>query len=165
MKDKNAVVIAISGLKNSGKTTLIEKLIPCLKQKGYITAVIKHDGHSFAPDSPGTDSYRFFQAGALGAAVFDREKVSVTKRCDVNIDALLELFQEADFILLEGFKATHYPKIVLQGLEKEFVSNSTWLALVGKEPKDIGIPFFHWDDIDSVANFLICCRKEGINHD
>ena len=59
-----AAVIAVSGVKNSGKTTLIEKLLPALNARGVKTAVLKHDGHSFAADREGTDTCRFLAAGA-----------------------------------------------------------------------------------------------------
>ena len=67
------VIFAISGEKNSGKTTLIEAVLPILTERGYRVAVIKHDGHSFEPDVSGTDTRRFFDAGAIGTAVFDSE--------------------------------------------------------------------------------------------
>ena len=50
-------VIVICGIKNSGKTTLIRNLIPKLNALGYKVATIKHDGHEFESDVPGTDSY------------------------------------------------------------------------------------------------------------
>ena len=62
-------VIAVCGRKNSGKTTLIERMIRELSERGLKTAVIKHDGHDFTCDIPGTDSDRFMEAGAAGAAV------------------------------------------------------------------------------------------------
>ena len=49
-----AAVIAVSGVKNSGKTTLLVKLIPALNARGVKTVVLKHDGHSFAADREGT---------------------------------------------------------------------------------------------------------------
>lgn len=60
---KKQKIIAISGVKNSGKTTLITRLIPHLKDRGIKIAVIKHDGHDFEPDVIGTDSYRYREAG------------------------------------------------------------------------------------------------------
>ena len=59
-------IFAISGVKNSGKTTLICKLLEIFKEKGLKVAVLKHDGHDFEPDIPGTDTYRQLQAGAYG---------------------------------------------------------------------------------------------------
>ena len=62
---KRPAVLAVSGAHNSGKTTLLEKLIPLLRARGLKVGVIKHDGHDFTPDVPGTDSFRLREAGAV----------------------------------------------------------------------------------------------------
>ena len=54
---KGQLILAVSGVKNSGKTTLIASLLSKLEQKGLKTAVIKHDGHEFEADIPGTDTW------------------------------------------------------------------------------------------------------------
>lgn len=106
-------LFAISGYKHTGKTTLITKLLLILKKKGYKVAVIKHDGHDFEGDVPGTDTYKHFQAGAYGTAVFSENKVLIHKKAaDVDENVLIHAFPEADIILLEGFKGSSYPKYV-----------------------------------------------------
>lgn len=72
---KQPFLFAISGVKNSGKTTLITKLIPVFRKYGLRTATIKHDGHDFEADVPGTDTYRHLQAGAYGTAVFSERNI------------------------------------------------------------------------------------------
>ena len=67
-------IFAISGVKNSGKTTLICRLLEIFKDKGLKVAVLKHDGHDFVPDVPGTDTYCQLQSGAYGTAVFSAGK-------------------------------------------------------------------------------------------
>ena len=67
---KRPAVLAVSGLHNSGKTTLLEKLLPALRSRGLKVGIIKHDGHDFTPDVPGTDSYRLREAGLLLIVVF-----------------------------------------------------------------------------------------------
>ena len=80
MKKKNKpVLIAISGVKNSGKTTLIEKLIPRLSDKGLKVATVKHDGHDFDADVEGTDTFKHRRAGAYGTAIFSKNKFMVIK--------------------------------------------------------------------------------------
>ena len=69
-ENKKQFILAVSGVKNSGKTTLITKLLPELKKRGLQVAVIKHDGHDFEADVPGTDSWKYAQAGADGTCVF-----------------------------------------------------------------------------------------------
>lgn len=112
MKNHKQKIIAISGVKNSGKTTLITNLIPLLKEKGIKIATIKHDGHDFDPDVEGTDSYRHRKAGAYGVGVFSKNKWMVIKE-EVNIPVfdLVDQFPEADLILLEGFKYSNFPKV------------------------------------------------------
>ena len=61
---KRPAVLAVSGTHNSGKTTLLEKLIPLLRARGLKVGVIKHDGHDFTPDVPGPRAWRSFQAAA-----------------------------------------------------------------------------------------------------
>ena len=106
-------IFVICGEKNSGKTTLIEAVLPILAERGYRVAVIKHDGHSFEPDVAGTDTRRFFDAGAAGTAVFDSEKFMLVKRQTVNERQLFEAFPDADIILIEGLKDSGYAKIRL----------------------------------------------------
>lgn len=107
-------VIVICGIKNSGKTTLIRKLIPVLCDRGYKVATIKHDGHEFESDVPGTDSYYHQKAGAYGTAVFSKGQFMMSKKVDtIQIEDLIGFFPEADLILVEGCKESSYPKIEL----------------------------------------------------
>ena len=110
---KNPFVFAISGYKNSGKTTLITKLIPILKEKGYRVATIKHDGHDFLGDIPGRDSYRHQEAGAYATAVYSQKRFQIMKEISgITEKELIGCFPEADIILLEGLKSSSYPKYV-----------------------------------------------------
>ncbi|MBR3719385.1 MAG: molybdopterin-guanine dinucleotide biosynthesis protein MobB, partial [Firmicutes bacterium] len=63
---------------------------------------------------PGTDTRRFFDAGAMGTAVFDGEKFMLVKRQPVNETQLFDAFPEADLILIEGLKGSSYPKLFLK---------------------------------------------------
>lgn len=105
-------LIAISGCKNSGKTTLITKLIPKFCEKGYKVATIKHDGHDFHGDNVGTDTYKHKKAGAYGTAIFSNNKFMIIKD-DKFVDEtyFINIFPEADIIFLEGFKYSDYPKL------------------------------------------------------
>lgn len=105
-------LIAICGCKNSGKTTLIEKLIPKFCKKGYKVATIKHDGHDFQGDVEGTDTYKHKKAGAYATAIFSDNKFMIIKE-DNTVDEkyFINIFPEADIIFLEGFKGSNYPKL------------------------------------------------------
>lgn len=157
MKNNKPKILAISGMKNSGKTTLIESIIPRLSDAGLRVAVIKHDGHSFTPDTPGTDSYRFFAAGANSTAVFDGEKFSVTKRCHVNEEVLIDMFPDAELILLEGFKNSSYPKI---NLVREDLTEDTacdypkYLAVVNDLNLSSDKSVLRSDDLDAITEIV-----------
>lgn len=162
------MVIAISGVKNSGKTTLIESVLPLLSTAGLSVAVIKHDGHSFDPDPSGTDTGRFMAAGASGTAIFDGEKFKLVKRQPVSENALIAQFPDAHLILLEGFKHTGWPKleVVRKGNSEMPVSDpSTLLALVTDLPlSPKGIPVLPLGDWAQIARFLTASVKGGAPH-
>lgn len=152
-------IAAVSGVKNAGKTTFLEKLIPELKKRGYRTAVIKHDGHEFEGDTEGTDTFRLRHAGAYGTCIFSGTKwMAVKEQPDTGPEILAELFPEADVILLEGMKDSLYPKfeIVRKENSRECVCDpSAMLALVTDTDIKIGgIPSVGMEDIGKCADIL-----------
>ena len=159
------LVVAVSGVKNSGKTTLIEAMLPLLAEAGLTVAVVKHDGHSFDADPPGTDTGRFMAAGAAGTAIFDGEKFKIVKKQPVTEDFLIIQFPETDLILLEGFKYSAWPKleVVRAGNSAVPVSNpSTLLALVTDLPLEVpGVPTLPLGDAAGAAALLIRYVKEA----
>ena len=156
---KKPMIAAVSGVKNSGKTTLLTKLIPALNARGLRTAVVKHDGHSFDADREGRDTCRLFEAGAFGTAIFDGEKFQVVKRSAVTAEELIAFFPEADLILLEGFKESPLPKveIVRKGnSERPVCDPETLLALVtDTEARIPGVPVFGLEEIEKLADLLV----------
>lgn len=160
------VILAVSGVKNSGKTTLIENLLPLLSELLIRTAVIKHDGHGFTPDTPGTDSYRFFAAGACGSAIYDGENFSLSRRASVSERELAELFPDVDLILLEGFKDSEYPKLELvrSGVSALPVCNAeTCIALVSDFDLKTELPLFSPDAVEDIANFIDMYLKNAVH--
>ena len=110
-RNKRPAVVAVSGVKNSGKTTFLTHILALLKEKGISCAVIKHDGHCFEPDVPGTDSWRLRQAGADAAAVFCDSHFMICRNRPVTAEWLIGQFSDMDLILLEGMKNSPYQKI------------------------------------------------------
>lgn len=104
-------IVAVCGTKNSGKTTLLVRLVKELTKRGIKTAVIKHDGHDFSCDIPGTDSYRFQEAGAYATAVYSRYRMFIHKLCEPEPEELIRQLPEADIIFIEGMKGSAYPKL------------------------------------------------------
>lgn len=160
-------IFAISGVKNSGKTTLIVRLLPILAEQGLKTATIKHDGHDFNADVPGTDTYRHLQAGAYGTAIFSDSKYMVVKQQPhLTEERLMEFFPEADLILLEGFKTCPYRKIELvrRGNSVKSVCGGYNLAAIATdltpgeiERTDPDIPLLDLNDPREIAAFIRAC--------
>ena len=125
-------ILCICGVKNSGKTTYIEKLVRVLTADGKKVAVIKHDGHDFEGDRPGTDTFRYHEAGAIGTAIFSGYRYMLNADLHVDINTLARQFMEADIILIEGMKQSDLPKIeiVRQGISKELSCNRRHLIAV-----------------------------------
>ena len=154
-------ILAVCGIKNSGKTTLLTKITAQLSSEGMKIAVIKHDGHSFQPDRPGTDSFRHKEAGAYATAVFCFSCFSLVKDTNGPVDeaSLFAFFPEADLILLEGFKYSHYPKIEVMrsAVSRSPASNQEHLvAVVSDVPPDPSLHTRHFfpDDIRGICQFI-----------
>lgn len=150
---KRPAVLAVSGLHNSGKTTLLEKLLPALRSRGLKVGIIKHDGHDFTPDVPGTDSYRLREAGADGVAVYSGQRYLLTEMFRLTEQDLLALFERHgyDLVLLEGFKDSGWPKIEV--VRKEISDTPVSfqpLAVVGDIPGQILI-----EDAQALADWLV----------
>lgn len=157
---KKPYMAAVSGVKNSGKTTFLEKLIPELTKRGCKVAVIKHDGHTFQGDTKGTDTFRLSEAGAYGTCIFSGEKWQVVKKQpEMNEEILAQLFPEADMILLEGFKQSSYPKFEI--IRKEIFpgsvcSEDTLLGIVTDGEFSVkGIPVLSFEEIEKCADILL----------
>ncbi len=137
-KKNRPAVLCVSGLKNSGKTALIEALIPLLAKKGIRTAIIKHHGHGFGdeiPDKPGTDTYRFLANGAYGTVIYDDEMVALVKRQPgTQVKELIDLFPDADLIIIEGAKAEPCPRIVMLRTGQALTSDVSTLLCAVTDP-------------------------------
>ena len=171
-------IFAISGVKNSGKTTLICRLLEIFKDKGLKVAVLKHDGHDFVPDVPGTDTYCQLQSGAYGTAVFSAGKYMLVKQQpQISEKELAEFFPDATtgehgtttlggLILLQGFKYSTYPKIeiIRKGNSAESVCDPEKLMAIATnldaEERDAlsvleNVPFFELDNAECIAEFIL----------
>ena len=150
---KRPAVLAVSGLHNSGKTTLLEKLLPALRSRGLKVGIIKHDGHDFTPDVPGTDSYRLREAGAEGVAVFSGNRYLLTEEFRLNEQDLLALFERHgyDLVLLEGFGDSGWAKIeVVRSSVSPVGTAFQPMAIVG----DVPGADFALDDPTALADWI-----------
>ena len=105
-------IITVVGFSNSGKTTLIEKLLPELKRRGLKVGTIKHAHHGFSIDREGKDSWRHQQAGADMVAVAGPEKTAMIIHSPLGRLADMRRWMTGmDLIIAEGWKSERMPKI------------------------------------------------------
>jgi molybdopterin-guanine dinucleotide biosynthesis protein B len=154
-------IVSIVGKSDSGKTTLIEKLIPILKAKGYRIATIKHDVHGFEMDREGKDTYRHFHSGADGVLISSPKKMALIKRVEETpaLDELVaQYYPDMDLVITEGFKRLDKPKIEVfrSALRSEPLCTAAdnRVALASDVPLEVDCPRFSIDDAEAIADFI-----------
>lgn len=151
-------LVAFAAYSGTGKTTLIEKLIPILKGKGIRSAVIKHDGHPFEIDHEDKDSWRFARAGADIVMVSSAEQTAYIERGDLSLERLLDMVHDVDLILVEGYKNKALPQIGMARREtgKGFTADiSRFIALVTDLEVETGLPCFGLEDAEGIVGFIM----------
>jgi molybdopterin-guanine dinucleotide biosynthesis protein B/molybdopterin-guanine dinucleotide biosynthesis protein len=161
MPVKAVSFVAKSG---TGKTTLLEKVITELKQRGYRVGVIKHDAHRFDIDHPGKDSHRLTTAGADTMLISSPEKLAVIKQhaAAPPVEELIaSYFGDVDVILTEGFKKSGLPKIEVHRAERSPTlicrgeeHDPSLLAVASDEPLDLDVPVLDLNSPSQVADFV-----------
>ncbi len=124
---KQPAVIGLYGYSNSGKTTLIEKLICQLRQEKYKVAAIKVSGQEVSMDQPGKDTWRYAHAGAGTVVMASREETDFMIQQALDTEAIIGIITEVqpvDIILIEGVRDAKIQKIRLG--DKELRENTIW---------------------------------------
>ena len=162
-KLKGPSVFCISGRKNTGKTTLVTKLIRAFKDEQYRVGVIKHDGHEFEIDREGTDTYKYQQAGSDATMIYSNSKFAFIKnQREIAIDELIPFFYEMDILIIEGLKNSTFPKIEL--VSDQSVCDARYLIAiaVAKNFHHEQIQIVHRDDVATLVKLL---KEEVIEKD
>ena len=117
-------ILSVIGRSNTGKTTLLEKLIPILRSRGLRIGTIKHHARDFEIDKEGKDSYRHKKAGANIAMITSPEKIALVAdaRAGLPLAELVKRYmRDIDLVITEGYKREHMPKLEVyvyqEGLE------------------------------------------------
>ena len=152
-------MISIVGRSQSGKTTLIEKLIPVLKGRGYKVGTIKHSHHIFDFDKTGKDSWRHKDAGAETVIIASPGKIAMVKNdYQGSLNGLQKFFGDLDLVITEGYKKENKPKIEVVRAARHtdvLLENDKHLvAVVSDMELKLDVPVFGLNDIDRLADFI-----------
>jgi len=152
-------IISVVGKSESGKTTLIEKLIPELKNRGYRIGTIKHAHHNFDMDKEGKDSWRHKAAGSETVVIVSPGKISIVKDEDFErLEHLEKYFDGMDLVITEGFKREKMPKIEVcraaRNKEPLCRNDHTLIALVTDTETNCNVPTFGLEEIKGLADLI-----------
>jgi len=158
-------IISIVGYSDAGKTTLLEKLVPELKKKGYRVGTIKNSHHELNFDKKGKDSWRHFAAGADAVVVASVDKTVMIRRKESKgadshsqLSFLEKHLTDMDVIIAEGYKSAGFPKIEVfrpQAQEEPACLNDdTLTAIVTDVDLSASVPVFGLEESMQLADFI-----------
>lgn len=157
-------VFGITGWKNSGKTTLTERLVSELRRRGWRVSTIKHAHHSFDIDKQGTDSHRHREAGASEVAIVSGNRWALMHELrdeeEPRLETILSRLTPCDIVLIEGYKREDHAKIEMRRLDAKdctplAIADATIVAIAADHPVgDTNLPVFSLDDVQAIADFV-----------
>jgi molybdopterin-guanine dinucleotide biosynthesis protein B len=155
-------VFGIAGWSGSGKTSLLEKLIPVLVQGGLKVSTLKHAHHQAETDTPGKDSWRHREAGAHEVLLVTGSRWALMHELrgepEPGMAEMLKRLSPCDLVLVEGFKREAIPKLEVhrQALGKPWLYPED--ALIGAAASDVPpsgkLRHFELDDIAGIASYI-----------
>ena len=153
-------IITIVGKSNSGKTTLLEKLIALLTDRGYKIGSVKHAHDGFEMDKEGKDSWRHRKAGAGATLVITQNKIALVKDDKRGYSEKMQSYlSDMDIILAEGFKKQSLPKIEVFRTQSEHkkplcMEDENLIAFVTDSDYKPDVPVFGLEEIRGIADFI-----------
>ncbi|GIA33081.1 bifunctional molybdopterin-guanine dinucleotide biosynthesis adaptor protein MobB/molybdopterin molybdotransferase MoeA [Vibrio cholerae] len=160
----NLPLLGFAAYSGTGKTTLLEALLPKLTATGLRIGLLKHAHHDFDVDKPGKDSYRLRKAGASQMLIASRNRhalMTETPDAEAEFDYLLTRFdaEKLDMILVEGCKNIAFPKIELHRAEVGkpwlYPHDENIIAIAADETVETDLPQMHINDLDAIADFVL----------
>lgn len=154
-------IISIVGKSDSGKTTLLEKLLAEIKSRGYHVGIIKHDTHGFDIDHEGKDTWRHKKAGASTVIISSPNKIAVIRdiKEEKVLDAIAaEYLQDMDIIFTEGYKRGNKPKVEVfrKEVHQELLctEDDNLIAVASNQHFDLKVPYFDINDVKGLADLI-----------
>lgn len=151
---------SVVGKSNSGKTTLIEKLVAELKRRGHRVATIKHDVHGFEIDHEGKDTWRHRQAGADVVVIASPDKMATIETLpgELPLEEILARIRGVDLIITEGYKRGPLPKLeVFQSKRSRDLlcqGDPLLFAVASDVHVAAPVPVFDWNDAPGLADLI-----------
>lgn len=156
-------VFGVTGWKNAGKTTLVERLVAEFVRRGWRVSTIKHAHHDVDVDQPGRDSYRHRAAGAGEVAVVGGQRYAIMReQAEATLAEVLARMAPADLVLIEGYKREAHPKIEVragQALSLAAEDPNVVAIAADERPSETHLPWFKRDDVAGVADFIVALRR------
>ena len=163
-------IFGITGWKNSGKTTLTERLVAEFTERGLVVSTVKHAHHRFDIDTPGTDSHRHRMAGAREVALVSGTRWALMHELreedEPGMMDIVPRLSPCDLILVEGYKREGHPKIECRRIGARegrpiFENNDTIVAIASDhEVGETDLPVFSLNDVGAIADFI--ARMTGL---
>lgn len=151
--DHRPALVAFVGGHDSGKTTLLEKLIPVLGARGLEVGAVKHTSRDVEDDVAGKDSHRLGAAGARVWSLVSPTRMTVRRRLEGGslADLVRRQFSECDLVLIEGYKSVPIPRIEVtrSGISRPAVAGA--VARVSDAPAEDSVPTYRFDDLEGIA--------------
>jgi molybdopterin-guanine dinucleotide biosynthesis adapter protein len=162
-------VIGVAGWSGAGKTTLISRVIPHLRQQGLRVSVIKHAHHAFDVDVPGKDSWVHRQSGAEEVLVSSARRWALMHElrgaAEPELPELLRKMSPVDLVVIEGFKSEPHPRIEVyrrdSGKPPLFPDDPAIAAIATDAVIETALPVVDLEDIPAVATTM-CKYAVGI---
>lgn len=161
-------VVGFAGFSGSGKTMLVERLIPALKMRGLRVSVAKHAHHDFDIDRPGKDTFRHREAGAFEVVVASDRRLALMREfehpAELSVHHLLaELYSGVDWVLVEGFKSSNLLKVEVwradAGKPARYPDDAFVVAVATDSPQALPEPTLRpvldLNDPDALAQWLV----------
>ncbi len=157
-------VFGITGWKNSGKTTLVCKLVEAMTKRGFKISTIKHAHESFDMDHQGRDSYRHRESGASQVAVSSKTRFAIVHELrgeeEPKLKDILSQMQPVDLVIIEGYKQEGHKKIEcrrLQGRSKQELAKDdpSIIAIASDFDLQTDLPNFDLNNADAITDFIL----------
>ncbi|MGF1731677.1 bifunctional molybdopterin-guanine dinucleotide biosynthesis adaptor protein MobB/molybdopterin molybdotransferase MoeA [Photobacterium kasasachensis] len=165
-------LLGFAAWSGTGKTTLLEAMLPKLVERGIRVAVIKHAHHNFDIDQEGKDSYRLRKAGAsqmLISSRYRRALVTETPEEEATLPHLISQLDQTqlDLILVEGFKKLDFPKIELhrEEIDKPWLhpQDSNIIAVASDTKPSTELPQLDINNLDLLTDFVVNFATQAKN--